>query len=102
MPKHPHHERYKTHFSKGCGSLLTIDMGSKEAAYRFINASKLATVTANIGDNRTLVLHMASTIYSDFDEATRSFLGITEGLIRVSIGLESPEDIIRDFLEAAL
>ncbi len=101
LPQHPHHERYKRAFSKGCGSLLTIDMGTKEAAYRFINASKLATVTANIGDNRTLVLHMASTIYSDFDEATRSFLGITEGLIRVSIGLESPEDIIRDFLEAA-
>jgi O-acetylhomoserine (thiol)-lyase len=44
---------------------------------------------------------MASTIYSDFNEQTRSFLGITDGLIRISIGLENPEDIINDFLNAA-
>lgn len=101
LSKHPHHERYKKDFSNGCGTLLTIDMGSKEAAYKFINNSKLATVTANIGDSRTLVLHMASTIYSDFDEGTRKFLGITDGLIRVSIGLENPKDIVEDFLNAA-
>lgn len=101
LSRHPHHERYKTQFSQGCGSILTIDMGSKAQAFKFINRLKLATITANIGDSRTLVLHMASTIYSDFDEKTRIFLGITEGLIRVSIGLENPEDIIRDFLDAA-
>jgi O-acetylhomoserine (thiol)-lyase len=101
LSKHPHHQRYLTQFSQGCGSILTIDMGSKERAFSFINRLKLATITANIGDSRTLVLHMASTIYSDFDETTRKFLGITEGLIRVSIGLENPEDIIRDFLDAA-
>jgi len=101
LSRHPHHERYKTQFSQGCGSILTIDMGSKEQAFKFINRLKVATITANIGDSRTLVLHMASTIYSDFDEKTRTFLGITEGLIRVSIGLENPEDIIRDFLDAA-
>ncbi|QSZ42516.1 O-acetylhomoserine aminocarboxypropyltransferase/cysteine synthase [Sulfurimonas aquatica] len=101
LSKHPHNERYKQDFSDGCGTLLTIDMGSKEAAYKFINNSKLATITANIGDSRTLVLHMASTIYSDFDKGTREFLGITDGLIRVSIGLENPLDIIQDFLNAA-
>jgi len=44
---------------------------------------------------------MASTIYRDFDEKTKKFLGITDGLIRISIGLESPKDIIDDFLEAS-
>ncbi|MGB6020068.1 MAG: PLP-dependent transferase [Sulfurimonadaceae bacterium] len=44
---------------------------------------------------------MASTIYSDFDEETRKFLGITDGLIRISIGLENPDDIIEDFIQAA-
>jgi O-acetylhomoserine (thiol)-lyase len=44
---------------------------------------------------------MASTIYRDFDEKTREFLGITDGLIRVSVGLENPQDIIDDFLNAA-
>jgi O-acetylhomoserine (thiol)-lyase len=101
LMQHPHHERYCNFYSKGCGPVMTIDCGSKEAAFAFINRSQLATITANIGDNRTLALHMASTIYSDFDRATQNFLGITDGLIRISIGLEHPEDIISDFLEAA-
>ena len=101
LASHPHHQRYKSDFSDGCGTLLTLDMGSKERAYDFINRTKIATITANIGDSRTLALHMASTIYSDFDAPTRKFLGITDGLIRISIGLENPQDIIDDFLEAA-
>lgn len=101
LPHHPHHERYASQFSDGCGTLLTIDMGSKEAAFEFLNRSKLITITANIGDSRTLGLHMASTIYRDFDEETKAFLGITPGLVRISIGLENPEEIINDFLHAA-
>ncbi|MDP3465250.1 MAG: aminotransferase class I/II-fold pyridoxal phosphate-dependent enzyme, partial [Sulfuricurvum sp.] len=100
LPQHPHHERYRTQFSSGCGTLFTIDMGSKEAAFAFLNRSKLITITANIGDSRTLGLHMASTIYRDFDEPVREFLGITPGLIRISIGLENPDDIINDFVMA--
>jgi O-acetylhomoserine (thiol)-lyase len=98
---HPHHERYMSQFANGCGTILTIDMGSKERAFEFLNQSKLITITANIGDSRTLGLHMASTIYRDFDDATREFLGITAGLIRISIGLESAEAIIDDFINAA-
>ena len=101
LESHPHHNRYKTDFQNGCGTLFTIDMGSKEKAYSFLNKTKLATITANIGDSRTLALHMASTIYSDFDDDTKSFLGITDGLIRISIGLENPQEIIEDFLNAA-
>ena len=101
LESHPHHTRYKQDFAYGCGTLLTIDMQTKERAYDFLRRTKLATITANIGDSRTLALHMASTIYSDFDAETRKFLGITDGLIRVSIGLENPQDIINDFLEAA-
>ncbi|HZF69773.1 aminotransferase class I/II-fold pyridoxal phosphate-dependent enzyme [Sulfuricurvum sp.] len=101
LPHHPHHERYLSQFSNGCGTILTIDMGSKEKAFEFLNRSKLITITANIGDSRTLGLHMASTIYRDFDEATREFLGITPGLVRISIGLESAEAIIADFVNAA-
>ncbi len=97
---HPHYERYKSQFSQGCGTLLTIDMGSKETAFAFLNRSKLITITANIGDSRTLGLHMGSTIYRDFDDATKEFLGITPGLIRISIGLENPDDIIEDFIAA--
>ncbi|WP_345985161.1 aminotransferase class I/II-fold pyridoxal phosphate-dependent enzyme [Sulfurimonas sp. HSL-1656] len=98
---HPHHDRYTTQFANGTGPLLTIDMGSAEAAYAFLRKTKLVTITANIGDSRTLALHMASTIYSDFGDNERAFLGITPGLIRVSIGLENPDDLIRDFITAA-
>ena len=101
LESHPHHKRYLKDFSRGCGTLLTIDMQSKEKAFAFLNKTKLTTLTANIGDSRTLALHMASTIYRDFDDDTKGFLGITPGLIRVSIGLESPTDIINDFLQAA-
>ena len=100
IESHPHHQRYKDNFSKGCGTLFTIDMGTKEEAFSFLNKTKLITLTANIGDSRTLALHMASTIYRDFDDEVKNFLGITPGLIRVSIGLETPQDIINDFLKA--
>ncbi len=100
LESHPHHQRYLSDFQNGCGTLLTIDLQTKEKAYKFLNASKLVTITANIGDSRTLALHMASTIYSDFDAETKKFLGITDGLIRISIGLENPQDIIEDFLNA--
>lgn len=101
LKSHPHHDRYISNYSKGCGTLLTIDMGSKKKAFEFLNKTKLATLTANIGDSRTLALHMASTIYRDFDEDIKKFLGITDGLIRISIGLENPQDIINDFLKSA-
>ncbi|MEA2090971.1 MAG: aminotransferase class I/II-fold pyridoxal phosphate-dependent enzyme [Campylobacterota bacterium] len=101
LSSHPHHKRYLSDFKNGCGTLFTIDMGSKANAFKFLNKTKLATLTANIGDNRTLALHMASTIYRDFDEATRVFLGINDGLIRISMGLENPQDIIDDFIEAS-
>ncbi len=89
---------YKESFKDGCGSMITIDMGTKEKAYKFLDSSKLLILTANIGDSRTLGLHMASTIYQDFSDSEKKYLGITEGLIRVSIGLEKPQDIIDDLL----
>lgn len=101
LEEHPHHDRYKELFANGCGTLFTIDMGTREAAYAFLKRSEIATITANIGDSRTLALHMDSTIYSDFDDKTKKFLGITPGLIRISVGLERPEDIIKDFMNAA-
>ncbi len=100
MPDHPHHARYKQYFEIGCGTLFTIEMGSKEAAFEFLDRTKLPVITANIGDSRTLALHMASTIYRDFTKEEREFLGISEGLIRVSVGLENPQEIIDDFIGA--
>ncbi len=101
LAKHPHHDRFETIYKGSTGTLLTLDFGTKEKAFAFLNASKLITITANIADSRTLGLHMASTIYSDFSEDEQKFLGITPGLVRISIGQENPQDIIDDFIKAA-
>ncbi|HEY9128943.1 MAG TPA: aminotransferase class I/II-fold pyridoxal phosphate-dependent enzyme [Sulfurovum sp.] len=101
LPSSPDHARYKSDFAQGCGPLLTINCGTKERAFALLNKLTMVIQTANIGDNRTLALHMTSTIYSDFNEESRKFLGVDEGLIRVSIGLEDPHAIAEDFLQAA-
>ncbi|WOE70373.1 aminotransferase class I/II-fold pyridoxal phosphate-dependent enzyme [Hydrogenimonas thermophila] len=100
LETHEHHLRYKENFSDGCGPIVTIDCGTKEKAFTFLNESKLITQTANIGDNRTLGLHMASTIYRDFNEDEKRRLGITDGLVRLSIGLESPDELAKDMILA--
>ena len=101
LTSHPHHERYKSYFPNGCGPLFTIECGSQEKAFSLLNRLTLAIQTANIGDNRTLALHMASTIYRDFSKEEQAYLGVTDGLVRVSVGLESPHDIVEDFVQAA-
>ena len=101
LPAHEHHERYRTLFPMGCGPLLTLECGTKARAFALLNRARLLTQTANIGDNRTLALHMQSTIYRDFTSDERAFLGITEGLIRISVGLEDPDAIVEDILRAA-
>jgi len=101
LPESEDYARYQLDFEQGCGPLLTLDCGSKEKAFALLNKLALVTQTANMGDNRTLALHMASTIYSDFDDDARKFLGVHAGLIRVSIGLEDPKTIADDFLQAS-
>jgi len=93
-------KNYKMFFIDGCGPIFTIDCITQDRAFKLLDSLSLTTQTANIGDNRTLALHMKSTIYQDFDEKSRKYLGITDGLIRVSVGLENPDDIIQDFLKA--
>lgn len=89
---------YEKLYFKGCGSILTLDMESQEKAFKFLDGLKNVILTANIGDSRTLALHMASTIYRDFTKEEQRFLGITDGLIRFSIGLENPQTIIDSIL----
>jgi len=101
LKSNPYHERYNKEFNKATGPILTLECGDKESAFKLLNNLELVTQTANIGDNRTLALHMASTIYSDFDKETQKYLGITDGLIRISIGLEDPTLIAEDFLQAS-
>jgi O-acetylhomoserine (thiol)-lyase len=98
LEAHRDHQFYKEYYKNGCGSMITIDMGTKQKAFKFLDSSKLLTLTANIGDSRSLGLHMASTIYRDFSNEQKEFLGVSEGLIRVSIGLEDVDTICEDLL----
>jgi len=101
LASNKYHTRYKTDFKQASGPIFTLKCENKESAFKLLNQLKLITQTANIGDNRTLALHMASTIYRDFDQKTQEYLGISEGLIRVSVGLEDPKLIAEDFLQAS-
>lgn len=82
------------------GGILTIRAGSKEKAFKLINNLKLATNATNIGDVRTLVIHAASTIYAHSTEQEKKNAGITDDLIRVSVGIENIADLIEDFNQA--
>ena len=93
---HPDRDVAAHQFAGRYGALLTLRLGSKERCFRFVNALRIARDTANLGDARTLVIHPASTICRDADEAERAAMGVTEDLVRFSIGLEHADDIIED------
>lgn len=82
------------------GGLLTFGTGDKASAFKVINRLKLARNLANIGDAKTLVIHPASTICADYNAEEKALMGVTEDLIRVSVGIEDCRDIIEDFKQA--
>ncbi len=86
----------------GGGSLLAFELpGGRELAFRFMNALQVIDISNNLGDAKTLITHPASTTHSALNEEERARQGITEGLVRVSVGLEDVEDLKAD-LEQAL
>lgn len=100
LESHPCHAYVEKELSGQGGGILTFRCGSKERAFRIINALQYALIASNIGDLRTLVIHPASTLYIRTDEAEREAAGVYEDTIRVSVGIEDKEDLIRDFLRA--
>jgi len=82
------------------GGLLTFGTGDKSSAFKVINGLKLAKNLANIGDAKTLVIHPASTICADYNAEEKALMGVTEDLIRVSVGIEDCRDIVEDFKQA--
>lgn len=82
------------------GSTLTFDLGSKEACYAFMDSLKIARRSTNLCDNKTLVIHPHSTIYAEYNEEQKAAMGITHGMLRISLGIEDFEDIADDFSQA--
>jgi methionine-gamma-lyase len=101
LPEHPGHEIAKKQMGKGFGGMMSFEVkGGFEAGKRAVNALKLCTQAVSLGDTRTLACHSASTTHSTVTPEARRAGGITDGLIRLSVGLEDPRDIIADLDQA--
>ena len=94
-------ERAEKYLSRGNGGLMGFEVkGGRESGEKFINALEMVYHVANIGDSRSLAIHPGSTTHSQLTEEELLSAGITPGFVRLSIGLEHPDDIIADFEQA--
>jgi O-acetylhomoserine (thiol)-lyase len=106
LPDHPDHELASRILPKGAGSIVAFGVksgssgGGREAGAAFINSVQLASHLANVGDAKTLVIHPASTTHAQMDSETMKQAGLTEDMIRLSVGLEDVNDLIDDFKQA--
>ena len=100
LKSHPQYELAKKQMTQG-GTIVAFEVkGGIESGRNFLNSIKLLSLSANLGDTRSIVTHPASTTHAKLTEEVRLQTGITAGLIRVSVGLEHPEDIINDLNQA--
>lgn len=99
---HPQHALAKRQMKRG-GALVSFELkGGVEAARRFLNRMQLISFSSNLGDTRTIATHPTTTTHSKLTEEERLQVGITPGLIRISVGLEHIEDIKKDIAQAML
>jgi O-succinylhomoserine sulfhydrylase len=83
------------------GTVVSLDLaGGKEAAFRFLNALRIVTISNNLGDAKSIVTHPATTTHQRLSEETRAGLAITPGLVRLSVGIEDPKDLLADLRQA--
>ncbi len=100
LKSHPQYELAKQQMKLG-GNVVAFEIkGGIEAGRKFLNSIKLLSLSANLGDTRSIVTHPASTTHAKLSEEDRLQTGITAGLVRVSVGLEHTEDIINDLKQA--
>lgn len=100
LKSHPQYALAKKQMLKG-GNIIAFEVkGELEAGRNFINAIELCSLSSNLGDSRTIITHPASTTHSKLSNEDRLAVGITNGMIRISIGLEHPEDIWNDLKNA--
>jgi O-succinylhomoserine sulfhydrylase len=100
LPSHPQHAIARKQMKNG-GGIVCFDLkGGLESGRAFMNQLKMLSLTANLGDTRSIASHPASTTHSKLTEEERRAVNITPGLIRISVGLEHPEDILQDILQA--
>ncbi|MDR7124045.1 O-succinylhomoserine sulfhydrylase [Pseudotabrizicola sp. 4114] len=100
LESHPQHALCMEQMGSG-GTLVTFDIAAgKEAAFRFLNALEIAKISNNLGDAKTIATHPATTTHQRLPQDQKDSLGITPGLIRLSVGLEDAGDLIADLMQA--
>jgi O-acetylhomoserine (thiol)-lyase len=101
LPSHPDHELAQRLLPRGCGSVFSFNLaGSRAAGKAFVEALRVFSHLANVGDAKSLVIHPASTTHFRVPDEELAAAGITEGTIRLSIGLEDPADLLDDLARA--
>ncbi|WP_418594395.1 O-succinylhomoserine sulfhydrylase [Ponticoccus sp. (in: a-proteobacteria)] len=99
-PDHPDHALAQAQLGAG-GTMIALDLkGGKEAAFRFLNALEVVIISNNLGDAKSIVTHPGTTTHSRLTPEQREQLGISEGLVRLSVGIEDPADLIADLMGA--
>ena len=100
LETHPQYAIAKKQMSNG-GGIVTFELkGGIESGKKFLDSLQMISMTNNLGDSRTIASHPASTTHSKLSDEEKKEVGITDGLIRISVGLEHPEDILDDILQA--
>jgi len=100
LADHPQHALAKRQMQKG-GTIVSLDLrGGKKAAFQFLNALQIIKISNNLGDAKSIITHPATTTHQRLSDEQRSALGITDGLVRLSVGLEDQRDILRDITDA--
>jgi O-acetylhomoserine (thiol)-lyase len=99
LPGHPQHALAKGLFKRP-GALMSFVLADGTDPFAFLNRLRLAICSSNLGDNRTLIIPVAHTIFFEMGPARRASMGIEDGMIRLSVGIEDPEDLLEDFGQA--
>lgn len=100
LETHPQYDIAKRQMRNG-GGIVTFELkGGLEQGQRFLNRLQMLSMTNNLGDTRSIASHPASTTHAKLSDAERAAVGITPGLVRISVGLETVEDIVRDVVQA--
>lgn len=100
LKDNPYYQLALRQFGKTAGAMLTIDLASKDACFRFLNRLRLIHRATNLFDNRTLAIHPASTIFGLFPEQQLEKMNVRQTTIRLSVGLEAVEDLLEDLQQA--
>ena len=100
LPDHPQYDLARSQMEQG-GTVLSLDLkGGQAEAFRFLNALQIFSISNNLGDAKSIITHPTTTTHQRLTDEQRAELGITPGLVRVSIGIEDTDDLIADLLQA--